>query len=58
MNPKFPFGCHHIGRQSTLIALHRQAGFSEVRTELVSEVASRVDGTPWTRHYNFLIAGP
>lgn len=48
----------HARDADTLIALHRQAGFSEVRTELVSEVASRVDGTPWTRHYNFLIAGP
>jgi ubiquinone/menaquinone biosynthesis C-methylase UbiE len=41
-----------------LVALHRQAGFSEVRSELVTDVTSRVDGTPWTRHYNFLHAWP
>jgi len=49
---------YHARDADTLIELHRRAGFSEVRTELVSDVASRVDGTPWTRHYNFLLAVP
>jgi SAM-dependent methyltransferase len=47
----------HARDADTLVALHRQAGFGEVWTELVTEVASRVDGTPWTRHYNFLQPG-
>ena len=48
----------HARDANMLVALHRQAGFGEVRTELVTEVASRVEGTPWTRHYNFLHARP
>jgi hypothetical protein len=48
----------HARDADTLIALHHRAGFGEVRTELANEVASRVDGTPWTRHYNFLHARP
>jgi hypothetical protein len=48
----------HARDADMLVALHRQAGFGDVQTELVSEVASRADGTPWTRHYNFLLARP
>ena len=48
----------HARDADMLVALHRQAGFADVQTELVSEVASRADGTPWTRHYNFLQARP
>jgi ubiquinone/menaquinone biosynthesis C-methylase UbiE len=48
----------HARDADMLVALHRQSGFGDVRTELVTEVASRVDGTPWTRHYNFLHARP
>jgi SAM-dependent methyltransferase len=48
----------HARDADTLIAMHHQAGFGEVRTELVTEVVTRVDGTPWTRHYNILRARP
>lgn len=48
----------HIRDADTLVALHRAAGFGDVHTELVTEVVSRADGTPWTRHYNFLHGQP
>ena len=48
----------HKRDADALVALHRQAGFSDVSVELVSEVVKRPDGSPWTRHYNFVIGRP
>lgn len=48
----------HIRDADELAALHRRAGFTDVRIELVTEVVSRADGTPWERHYNFVHGRP
>ena len=48
----------HLRDADTLVALHKEAGFSHVAVDLVSEVVKRPDGTPWTRHYNMVTARP
>lgn len=48
----------HKREADALVALHREAGFSEVSVELVADPTTRPDGTPWTRHYNMVIARP
>ncbi len=48
----------HLRDAAALVQLHEAAGFSKVTVELVTEVVKRPDGSPWTRHYNFVIARP
>jgi SAM-dependent methyltransferase len=48
----------HLRDADTLMALHKEAGFSHVASDLVSEVVKRPDGTPWTRHFNMITARP
>lgn len=48
----------HQRDAATLIALHREAGFSDVSVELVSDPTKRPDGTPWMRYYNLVTARP
>ena len=48
----------HMRDADTLVALHREAGFSDVSVELVGDPTKRPDGTPWMRYYNLVIARP
>lgn len=48
----------HLRDADTLIALHHEAGFSDVNVELVSDPTTRPDGTPWMRYYNLVTARP
>ena len=43
---------------AALIAVHKEAGFSEITVELVSEMVPLNDGTEWKRDFNFVIARP
>jgi SAM-dependent methyltransferase len=48
----------HLRDADTLVALHKEAGFSRVSVDLASEVVKRPDGTPWKRHFNMVFARP
>jgi ubiquinone/menaquinone biosynthesis C-methylase UbiE len=51
------FGFHRRDRD-TLVALHRQAGFSEVLVDSYDEVAPFPDGTTRKRNYAIILARP
>lgn len=53
--PEFGF---HPRDDATLIALHKQAGFTRVVVENYDELVSRPDGSPWSRSYYLIIAQP
>ena len=53
--PEFGF---HPRDDATLIALHKQAGFTRVAVESYDELVSRPDGSPWSRSYYLIIAQP
>ena len=43
---------------STLVALHRAAGFRQVEIRPHEEITTRPDGTPWPRLYSLITAKP
>jgi ubiquinone/menaquinone biosynthesis C-methylase UbiE len=53
--PEFGF---HPRDDATLIALHKQAGFTRVAVENYDELVSKPDGSPWARSYYLIIAQP
>jgi ubiquinone/menaquinone biosynthesis C-methylase UbiE len=53
--PEFGF---HPRDDATLVALHKQAGFTRVVVENYDELVSRPDGSPWARSYYLIIAQP
>jgi ubiquinone/menaquinone biosynthesis C-methylase UbiE len=54
---KAEFG-FHVWDSSTLVALHRAAGFRQVEVLPHEEIASLPDGTQWPRRYNLVTAKP
>ena len=46
----------HARDADALIALHRQAGFSDVTVEPFDDIGRRPDGTTFARHYHFVVA--
>lgn len=55
MRSEFGF---HVRDRVTLAALHRDAGFSEIDVQTYEDKVTRVDGTPWSRHFSIVIAQP
>jgi SAM-dependent methyltransferase len=53
--PEFGF---HPRDDATLVALHKQAGFTRVAVENYDEVVAKPDGSPWSRGYHLIMAQP
>lgn len=48
----------YVRDEETLVALHKEAGFSRVSVEMFADVVPRPDGTPWSRTDYLIIAQP
>jgi SAM-dependent methyltransferase len=52
---EYGFRIHDV---DALIALHREAGFTNVEVEPYDEITKTSDGTPFARHYHMAVARP